>query len=127
LSFVLNVCGQRNSLQMRSHVSRVGERAPASSVRYSRTVTPSRPAACPTDQRARRRSCSIVVGGCHPRTVRHRGESAKPRNRRPQRLHGTEPSWSSVAPGKPTNVCGQPNSSQIASYVSQLGRRRKTA
>jgi hypothetical protein len=35
-----NVCGQPKSLQIRSHVWKLGERAPASSFRYSRTVTP---------------------------------------------------------------------------------------
>ena len=44
------VCGHPNRLQIRSHVSKLGERAPASSSRYSMTLTPSRHAACPTDQ-----------------------------------------------------------------------------
>jgi hypothetical protein len=40
-----NVCGQSNILQIRSHVSKFGDRVPASISRYSRTVTPSRYAA----------------------------------------------------------------------------------
>jgi hypothetical protein len=49
-------------LGIRSHVSKLGERTPASSSRYSLTVTPSLHAACPIDQPARFRSCSSTVG-----------------------------------------------------------------
>jgi len=48
----VNVCGQPWSLQIRGNVSQFGQRSPASSSRYSRTVSPSRHAACPTDQPA---------------------------------------------------------------------------
>jgi hypothetical protein len=37
-----NVCGQPNSLQIRSHVSKVGDRVPTSISRYSRRLTPRR-------------------------------------------------------------------------------------
>ena len=35
----MNDCGQPNVLQIRSHVSKFGERAPDSSSRYSRTLS----------------------------------------------------------------------------------------
>ncbi len=57
---VANVCGQPYSLQIRSHVSKLGERWPTSMSRYSRMLTPRRRAACPTDQPARRRSSSSI-------------------------------------------------------------------
>ena len=45
-----------------SAVETVGDRVPASISRYSRTLTPSRHAACPTDQPACFRSCSSIFG-----------------------------------------------------------------
>jgi hypothetical protein len=41
----MNVCGHPYSLQIRSNVSKVGDRVPASISRYSRTLTPKRHAA----------------------------------------------------------------------------------
>ena len=52
-----NVCGQPYSSQIRSQVSKVGERAPVSSSRCLRTLTPMRSAACATDQPACFLSC----------------------------------------------------------------------
>jgi len=74
----MNACDRPYSSQIRSHVSKLGERAPASSSRYSAGLTPSSHAACPTDQPACFRSCSS-----------HRGE----------RRHGKEPSEKREAAG----------------------------
>ena len=56
--------GLRPAVQLadRVHVSQLGERSPASSSRYSRTLTPSSCAARATDQPARFRSSSSIVG-----------------------------------------------------------------
>ena len=75
-----NVCGQPNVLQIRSHVSNVGDRSPASSSRYSRMLTPSLLHGCSTDHPARRRSCSSIVGSiamsaAYGRVVRERVRS----------------------------------------------------
>ena len=54
-----NVCGQPYSVQIRSHVTESGHRSPASSCRYSRTLTPRRSLALANPQRSRsRRSIS---------------------------------------------------------------------
>jgi hypothetical protein len=57
-----NVCGHPNVLQIQSHVSKLGDRVPASSSRYSRMLTPSSHAARLSDQPACLRSCSSNFG-----------------------------------------------------------------
>lgn len=57
-----NVCGHAYNLQIRFHVSHEGPRSPSSISRYSRTLMPSRHAACPIDQPARLRSFSSMPG-----------------------------------------------------------------
>lgn len=52
----------RTGSQIRWNVSQFGQRSPASSSRYSRMLTLSRHVVCPTDQPARVRSSSSIVG-----------------------------------------------------------------
>ena len=77
-SYFTKVCGHPTVLQIRSQVSKVGDRWPASISRYSLTLTPRRHAACPTDQPARLRLLEHPWEPRHRRTVGHRRESEKP-------------------------------------------------
>ena len=57
-----NVCGYPYSLQIRSQVSNVGERSPASISRYSRTLTPTSQAGRQTLRPSRFRPRCIIPG-----------------------------------------------------------------
>jgi hypothetical protein len=56
LGAIMNVCGHPYSLQIRSRVSKSGERVPASNSRYSRGLTPIRQATWPMVNPCRSRS-----------------------------------------------------------------------
>jgi len=59
---VVNVCGHPSCSQIRSHVSNVGDCVPASSSRYSRTLTPNRHPASQTRTPKRSRLRRSISG-----------------------------------------------------------------